>query len=126
MTENDISGKVLDLSIKIHKTLGPGLLEHVYEECLCYELDQEGFSYERQKPIPIKYKGIEIGDAYRADIVIENKVIVELKSVQKIEDVHHAQLTTYLRLSSLKLGLLINFGSHRIADGGFVRVVNGL
>ncbi|MBQ0062954.1 MAG: GxxExxY protein [Prevotella sp.] len=125
MQENDISKIILDLCIKIHKTLGPGLLEKVYEECLCYEISKAGLDYERQKPIPIVYDGMEMDEAFRADIVVADKVIIELKSVSKVDDVFFSQLLTYLKLSDKKLGLLINFNTKRMIDG-FHRVVNGL
>ncbi|MCQ2113847.1 MAG: GxxExxY protein [Bacteroidaceae bacterium] len=125
MQENDISRIILDLCIKIHKTLGPGLLEKAYEECLCYEMSKAGLAYERQKQIPLVYDGREVGEAFRADIVVEDKVIVELKSVSKVEDVFFSQLLTYLKLSDKKLGLLINFNTKKMTDG-FHRVANGI
>ncbi len=125
MQENDISRIILDLCIKIHKTLGPGLLEKAYEECLCYEMSKAGLAYERQKQIPLVYDGIEVGEAFSADIVVEDKVIVELKSVNKIEDMFFSQLLTYLKLSDKKLGLLINFNTKKMIDG-FHRVANGI
>ena len=124
MQENDISKIILDLCIKIHKTLGPGLLEKAYEECLCYEMSKAGLAYERQKQIPLVYDGIEVGEAFRADIVVEDKVIVELKSVNKIEDMFFSQLLTYLKLSDKKLGLLINFNVVDLNSDAIIRCVN--
>lgn len=125
MTENEISKIVLDRSIKLQNALGRGLLESTYECCLAYDLEQEGLKVARQVPIPIHYNGLQINDAYRADLIVENKVIIELKAVNHLEDAHYAQLTTYLRLANMKLGLLINFNAPKIKDG-FVRIANGL
>lgn len=125
MTENEISKVVLDTSIKLQKTLGRGLLENAYELCLAYDLEQQGMKVEQQVPISIRYKELVIESAYRADIVVEDKVIIELKTVAKFEDVHYAQLSTYLKLSGRKLGLLINFNAPKIIDG-FARIANGM
>jgi GxxExxY protein len=126
MHENDLSGIILDASIEVQKTLGgPGLLESVYEEALVYELKQRGLSVTRQKSIPLTYKDVSLSTPLRLDIVVDNKVIVECKAVTQFNDVYKAQILTYLRLSKLKLGIVINFGAKRIKDG-FYRVVNGL
>ena len=125
MTENEISSLVANLCIKIHKALGPGLLENAYEECLIYELEKAKVHADRQKPIPLIYDNKQLGEAFRADIVIEDKVIVELKAVKSLEPVHYSQLTTYLKLSGCKLGLLVNFGERKVMDG-FHRIVNNL
>ncbi len=123
--ENSISGFVLDACIKIHREFGPGLLERVYEDCLCFELDAAGIPYERQKPIPLQYNGHTIGDGFRADLVVADSVIIELKSVSQLEPVHFFQLTTYLKLTGLKLGLLINFNEQTLIKG-FHRIANRL
>ena len=125
MNENELAKQVIDLCIKIHKTLGPGLLETAYEECLAYELSKIGIKAERQVSIPLIYDGVKLGDGFRADIIVENKLILELKSVGEIKPVNYSQLLTYLKLTNMKLGLLINFGQHRMIDG-IHRVANGL
>ena len=125
MHENEISSKILDCSIRIHRTLGPGLFESVYEEVLCYELQKANLSFERQVGIQVKYEGVKMDIGFRADIIVENKVIIELKSVEAIAPVHKKQLLTYLKLSGLKLGLLINFNEALLKDG-LTRIVNNL
>jgi GxxExxY protein len=125
MTENEIAKVVVDAAFKIHTTLGPGLLESVYEAVLTYELQQRGLSVVRQKPIPVIYENVRLEESFRADLIVEGKVIVELKSVETIAPVHKKQVLTYLRLTNLKLGLLINFGDALIKDG-ITRIVNGL
>ena len=124
-TENEISGIILDATITVHRKLGPGLLESVYERVLEYELKRRGLIVERQKPIAIEYEDLVIKDSFRADLVVEDKVIVELKSVERIEKVHKKQVLTYIRLADMRLGLLINFGAPLLKDGIF-RIVNGL
>lgn len=124
MTENEISKNVLDAAFLVHTKLGPGLLESVYEVVLAHELRKLGLSSERQKPMPITYDGIQFDEAFRADIVVENKVVVELKSVSAMTPVHAKQVLTQLRLSGLKLGLLINFGEARL-NNGIKRLING-
>jgi len=126
MQENEISKIILDAAIAVHKEIGgPGLLESFYELALTHELKARGLKVERQKEVPVCYKGETIGDPYRLDMLVEDKVIVECKAVEKRNPVFNAQLLTYLRLTGLKLGILINFGSERIVSG-FERVVNGL
>ena len=125
MTENEIAQQVVDAAYKIHKALGPGLLESVYEVALIHELRKRGLAAERQVPVPIQYDSIRFDEGFRADIIVENKVILELKSVEKIAPVHKKQLLTYLRLADKRLGLLINFNEELIKDG-ISRVVNGL
>jgi GxxExxY protein len=125
MTENEISKQVVDAAFKIHTTLGPGLLESVYEAVLAYELKQRGLLVVRQQAIPVIYEEVQLEEGFRADLIIEGKVIIELKSVEAIAPVHKKQVLTYLRLTNLKLGLLINFGEALIKDG-ITRVVNGL
>jgi GxxExxY protein len=124
-TENELSKTILDSCFKIHTTLGPGLLESVYEEVLSYELGQQGISCERQVEIPVLYNSVRLDIGFRADIVIEKKVIVELKSIETIKPVHQKQLLTYLKLSKMKLGLLINFNVESMKDG-IMRIVNNL
>jgi GxxExxY protein len=125
MTENEIAKIIVDAAFKIHTTLGPGLLESVYESVLAYELKQRGLLVVRQQPIPVTYETVRLEEGFRADLLVEGKVIVELKSVEAIAPVHKKQVLTYLRLTNLKLGLLINFGDALIKDG-ISRVVNGL
>lgn len=125
MTENEIAKEVVDAAYHVHKRLGPGLLESVYETVLHYEIEKRNFKAGRQVAIPIIYDEMKIEDAFRADIVVENKVIIELKSVENVLPVHAKQLLTYLRLSDKKLGLLINFGAPFIKDG-IKRIVNDL
>ncbi|MCH2449921.1 MAG: GxxExxY protein [Gracilimonas sp.] len=125
MRENTISNVIIGACIEIHKDLGPGLLESVYEELLFHELEAKRLNVKRQLPMPLSYKGNEFETAYRLDLLVEDKVIVELKSVERLAPVHYAQLLTYLRLSDKKLGLLINFNEKLLRDGVH-RMVNGL
>ena len=125
MTENEIAKIVVDAAIKVHRALGPGLLESVYEIVLAHELAKRGLKVERQVPISIEYNGLKFQEGFRADVVVEEKIIVELKSVENIQPVHKKQLLTYLRLADMRLGLLINFGS-ALLKNGISRVVNGL
>ena len=114
---NNLTGQVIGASIEVHKILGPGLLESAYEECLCHELKLREVSFERQKALPIEYKGIELECGYRLDIVMGNSLIVELKSCESLEPIHEAQLLTYLKLTEIKIGLLINFNVPVLKDG---------
>jgi GxxExxY protein len=125
MTENEISKHIISAAIKIHRELGPGLLESVYEAILAHELRQSGLDVLQQVAVPLVYKDIEMNIGYRIDMLIESKVLVELKSVENLAPVHFAQTLTYLRLSGLKLGILINFNVALLKEG-FHRVVNGL
>ncbi|HTB05467.1 MAG TPA: GxxExxY protein [Bacteroidia bacterium] len=125
MTENEISKILVDTFIKVHSQLGPGLLESVYEEVICHELGKKGLAYTRQQGIPLVYNDIKMEIGFRADIIIENKVIVEIKSVESLASVHHKQLLTYLKLTNTKLGLLVNFHVNLVKDG-IVRIVNNL
>jgi GxxExxY protein len=125
MTENDIAKHIMDAAFLIHRTLGPGLLESVYEVILTKKLSDMGLAVQRQVPVPIRFEGITFDEAFRADLIVAEKVIVELKSVERMQPVHSKQLLTYLRLTGLRLGLLINFGEYLLKDG-FKRVVNGL
>jgi len=123
--ENSIATAILDQAFKIHSELGPGLLESVYEKCLQYELEQAGFHAKTQVPVPMNYKGIKFEAGFRIDLLVNNKVLVELKSVEALAPVHYAQTLTYLKMSNLKLGLLINFNNKYLKDG-IHRVVNNL
>ncbi|MBD3337723.1 MAG: GxxExxY protein [Candidatus Lokiarchaeota archaeon] len=114
---NELTGKIIGAAIEVHRQLGPGLLESAYEECLCHELHLSNLSFERQKALPVIYKGIQLDCGYRLDIVVANAIIIELKTVIKVEPIHQAQLLTYLKLSHLKLGLLINFNVPVLKDG---------
>jgi len=125
MHENPISKEIVDSAYKIHTTLGPGLLESVYEVVLAHELQRRGLRVERQLPIPIEYEGIRFEEGYRLDLLVEDKVIVEIKSIEKIAPIHKKQLLTYLRLLNKRLGLLINFNEELIRNG-ISRTVNGL
>ena len=124
MTENEIAKHVLDAAFVVHTKLGPGLLESVYEVVLAYELKKRGLMAERQKPMPIMYDNIRFDEAFRSDLVVNGKVIAELKSVEVLLPVHAKQLLTQLRLSGRKLGLLINFGEAHLKNG-IKRVING-
>lgn len=124
MTENEIGSIVVDSAILLHRETGPGLLEKVYETLLVYELENRGLIVERQVPIGISYKGLNFDEGFRADVIVENKVILELKSVEYLLKVHDKQVLTYLKLSRLKLGYLLNFGQERMVDG-ISRILNG-
>jgi GxxExxY protein len=125
MTENAIAKEIVDAAFRIHTTLGPGLLESVYDSVLAYELGRRGLRTVRQQAIPVVYEGVRIGAGFRADLIVEDKVIVEVKSVEVLAPVHKKQLLTYLRLADKRLGLLINFQVVLIKDG-ITRIVNGL
>ena len=120
---NQLSSSVIGAAIEVHKALGPGLLESVYEECLCLEFESRRITFERQKPLPVTYKKHIIDCAYRIDILVEDAIVVEPKSVDHVEPIHKAQLLTYLKLSDKRLGLLINFNVPVLKDG-IVRLVN--
>jgi GxxExxY protein len=122
--ENDISGKIIGVAIEVHKKLGPGLLESAYEECLCCEMQLRGIEFKRQVPLSLNYKGIVLDCGYRLDLLVEDKVIVELKSVEGLEPIHEAQMLTYLKLRNAWLGLIINFNVIMLKDG-VRRLVNG-
>jgi len=125
MTENEISKVIFDAALKVHKSLGPGLLESSYEECLFYELNKTGLFVEKQKPLPLIYEEVRLDVGYRIDLFVEKKVIIEIKAVETFNDIHLVQVLTCLKLSDCKLGLLINFNVTLIKDG-FKRVVNKL
>ena len=126
MTENEISYEIRGAIYNVYKSLGPGLLESVYEEALVYELQKRGLKVERQVEVPIRYDGQLLKTPLRIDVLVEEKVLVELKSVQEMQDVFFKQTRTYLRLSGLKLGILVNFNTDNILDDSIFRVVNGL
>lgn len=125
MHDNEISKAVIGCAIEVHQQLGPGLLECVYEESLCYELSKAGLAFERQQCVPIKYKNIKLATPLRLDLMVEGKVIVDNKAKSEVKSIDKQQLLTYLRLCDVRLGLLINFNVPRLVDG-VVRVVNGL
>jgi len=124
MTENEISKVVLDCAFKVHSQLGPGLLESAYQECLYYEISKSGLNVLKEVPLPLVYEEVQLEVGYRIDLLIENKFIVEIKSVESLTDVHLAQLLTYLKLSKIKLGFLLNFNVARLKSG-IKRVING-
>ena len=124
ITEEEISKIVFECALRVHKVLGPGLLESAYEECLFYELKKTNLKVEKQKPLPLIYEEVNLEVGYRIDIIIEDKFIVEVKSLEALNDVHLAQLLTYLKLSDCKLGLLINFNVKLLKDG-VRRIING-
>jgi GxxExxY protein len=124
MTENEISKVVLNCAMRVHTKLGPGLLESAYQECLFYEINKEGLRVFKETPLPLVYEDVKLEIGYRVDLLIENKFIVEIKAVENLTDVHLAQILTYLKLSEIKLGFLINFNVARLKTG-VKRVING-
>ena len=124
MTENELTGKIIEGAIKVHTALGTGLLESVYEEVLHYELKKMGFSVERQKPIPVFYDGLKMDVGFRTDLIVENKILLELKSVENFAPIHFKTTLNYLKLTNLHLGLLINFNVPYLKDG-IKRMING-
>ena len=125
MDINQLSSQIIAAAIEVHKALGPGLLESAYEKCLCHELKLRGFWFENQKPLPLVFKGEKLECGYQLDIVVKSTIILELKSCEKIKPIHKAQLLTYLKLSGLKLGLLLNFNVPVMRDG-IIRMVHEL
>ncbi|MFM7132199.1 MAG: GxxExxY protein [bacterium] len=125
MTENQIAKEIVDAAVKIHRSLGPGLLESVYEIVLARELERRGFKVNRRVKIPIEFEGLNFDEGFCADMIVEGLVIVELKSVEQLANVHHKQLFTYLKLSKKRLGLVLNFGSGLMKDG-IKRIANGM
>lgn len=123
MTENQLTQIIIGCAINIHKQLGPGLLESAYQECLAYELEGAGLSIKREVPMPIVYKEVKLNHGYRIDILVENKIVIEIKSVDSLNDIHLAQTLTYLRLGKFKLGLLLNFNTP-VLKKGIRRVIN--
>ena len=124
MTENEISNKIIGCALDVHQALGPGLLESAYQECLFYKLQKENLWVEKEKKMPLIFEDVELECGYRIDLLVNNKVVIELKSVEALNDVHLAQTLTYLRLGDYKLGLLINFNVARLTKG-IRRVING-
>lgn len=125
MTENEIASKVIGTAIEVHSVLGPGLLESAYQECLYYKILKSGLRVEKQKPMPLIYEEVKLDCGYRIDLLVENKIIIEIKSVEALNDVHLAQTLTCLKLGNYKLGLLINFNVSLLKNG-IKRIVNGL
>jgi GxxExxY protein len=125
VTENEIARQIVDAAFKIHTTLGPGLFESVYEAVMAQELSRRGLQFVQQQPLPVVWENLHLEAGFRADLIVENKVIVEIKSVEAIAPVHRKQLLTYLRLANKRLGILINFDVDLIKNG-IARVVNGL
>ncbi len=125
MSENEISNKNIGLSIDVHNALGPGLLESAYKECLYYKLVQSGLNVQKEKAMPLIFEEVKLDCGYRIDLLVENKVVIEIKSVDALNDIHLAQTLTYLKLGDYKLGLLMNFNVVRLKDG-IRRVANGL
>jgi GxxExxY protein len=123
--ENELSKLVLDICFRIHRLYGPGLFESVYEEVFCYEFEKERIQYERQKSIPLIHEKIKLEAGFRADLIIENTLLVEFKSIEQLAEVHYKQVQTYLKLTNIKLGLLINFNTVLLKDG-IHRIANGL
>lgn len=123
--ENEVAKEIVDVAYKVHRTLGPGLLESAYEAIMVHELRKRGLAVEVQVFVPVVYESVRLDAGFRADIIVEDVVIVELKSLEKVAPVHKRQLTTYLRLAGKRLGLLINFGDKLIKDG-ITRIVNGM
>ena len=117
MDINGLTGQIIGSAIEVHKALGPGLLESAYEECLCHEFDLRRIPYKRQHAVPVQYKGAKLDCGYRVDLLVEDRVIVELKSVESLEPVYQAQVLTYLKLTGVKVGLLINFNVPVLRDG---------
>ena len=124
MHENEISKIIFDLGLKIHKNLGPGLLESAYEECLFYQISKAGLFVEKQKPMPLIYEEVKLDIGYRMDLLVEKSVVIEVKSCEALNDVHLAQVLTYLKLSGCRLGLLINFNTN-LFKNGYRRILNG-
>ncbi len=123
MTENEIANKVIGIAIDVHKTLGPGLLESAYKECLYYKITQSGLLVEKEKPMPLIFEDVKLDCGYRIDLLVENKLVIELKAVDALNDVHLAQILTYLKLGNFKLGLIINFNV-TLLKNGIKRVIN--
>ncbi len=124
MTENEISHKIIGLAIDVHNVLGPGLLESAYKECLFYKITNSGLHVEKEKPMPLVFENIRLECGYRIDLLVENKFVIELKSVDALNDIHLAQTLTYMKLGNYKLGMLINFNVVKLKDG-IKRVING-
>ena len=126
MNENELSWQIIGAAIEVHKELGAGLLESAYEGCLAHELSIRGIAYERQKEIPVVYKGVQVNCGFRLDFLVGGLVVVELKAVEKLAPIHEAQVMTYLKLTGCKLGLLLNFNTVRLREGGIKRIALNL
>jgi GxxExxY protein len=124
MEDDELTGIIIECAIKVHKAIGPGLLESAYKECLFFELKRNELLVEKEKPLPLIYEDVKLDCGYRLDLIVENRVIIETKSVQTFTDIHMAQILTYLRLTEVRIGLLLNFNVLRMKDG-IKRVVNG-
>jgi GxxExxY protein len=124
MTENEISHKIIGMAIGVHTVLGPGLLESAYKECLFYKITTSGIFVEKEKPMPLMFEEVRLECGYRIDLLVDNKLVIELKSVDALNDIHLAQTSTYMKLGNYKLGLLINFNVLKLKDG-IKRVING-
>lgn len=124
MNENELASRIIGIAIEVHKALGPGLLESAYQECLFYKLEKAGLEVEKEKPMPLIFEEVKLNCGYRIDILVENKVVIELKSVEALNDVHLVQTLTYMKLGGYKLGLLINFNV-TLFKHGIKRVING-
>jgi GxxExxY protein len=124
LLHEDLTEKIIGAAIEVHRALGPGLLESAYEECLCHELHLRGLNFQRQAPLPVSYKGINLDCGYRVDVIVEDAVVLELKCVEHIIPVHEAQLLTYLKLLNKRVGLILNFYVAALVRGGIVRKVN--
>lgn len=124
MTENEIAHKIIGIAIEVHNALGPGLLESAYKECMYYKIDKLGFFVEKEKPMPLFFEEVKLECGYRIDLVVENKLVIEIKSVDALNNVHLVQTLTYLKLGNCKLGFLINFNVLKLKDG-IKRVING-
>ena len=122
---NDLSERIIGAAIDVHRALGPGLLEAPYEECVCHDLEKRGLRFERQKALPLLYGDVRLSCAYRMDLVVEESIVVEIKSIARWERVHEAQILSYLRLSGLHLGLVLNFNVKNLSREGVMRKVNG-
>ncbi|MBK6731767.1 MAG: GxxExxY protein [Bacteroidetes bacterium] len=125
MTENEISNKVIGLAIEVHNALGPGLLESAYQECLFYKIIQSGLLAEKEKPLPLIFEEVKLEVGYRIDILVEQKLVIEVKSLEALNDIHLAQILTYMKIGNFKLGLIINFNT-LLLKKGIKRVVNNL
>jgi len=124
--EDKITEKIIGAAIEVHRHLGPGLLESAYQVCLAHEMTLRGIHFEREKSLPIVYKGVHLDQGYRLDFLVEGLIIVELKSIKQLTDIHYAQVLSYVKLADLKLGLLLNFNVLRLKNGGIKRVANNL
>jgi GxxExxY protein len=123
LLHEELTEEIIGAAIEVHRALGPGLLESAYEECLCHEFHLRGICFERQRPLPVEYKGVKLDCGYRLDLIVENKVILEIKCVEHVLPVHEAQLLTYLKMTGMRVGLILNFNISTLVRGGVVRKV---